>query len=512
MTRVTSLVVGLVALAMVFTTGAASKTKGASAGQSQAQQASLTLAAAQGISVLDPYKKLFQYSVTLYPLLWNSLTAYDRTKGAVPQPQLARSWRTSGGGKVYTFTLRPRLQFSDGSPINAAAVVSSIRHAFNPKTAFFYASFFPKIRSVTARNNSTVVIRLTTASNVLPTLLTLVPIIKMAALSQINTNPVVSGPFRVDQFTPNVSLSLVPNPRYWGKKPRLSGIRVVNAQDSTAAVAALQSGSADVMWGLPWNNLRAFSNSSTIDIVFGQASQPTLLDVDNTTPPFNNVKARQALSYALDRNAIVRSIYASRVVPATTNQPVAPGTIYYNKGLRKYGYNLARAKQLFAQAGVRSGDTLTYWSVGGAYPDFTAIGVVLQASLKRIGINLRIQTPEVTTWAAKFAPAGKKYPGHIVPNFYGAYAQPLSLNWWLPGVCECNYNSAAFRRALLGAYAATTTGRQVSLLRRAQRILAQDSPAPIVMVSSLPMAVRSSFGGVWVSPGVVLQLQDAFRK
>jgi peptide/nickel transport system substrate-binding protein len=490
---------------MIFATSASSKSGAQEGG-------TLTLAAAQGIGVLDPYKKLFQYSVTLYPLLWNGLTAYASPTDKAPRPQLARSWKTSAGGKVYTFTLRPGLQFSDGSPINGAAVVSSLRRAFDPKTAFFYAGFFPKVKSVTSPNSSTVVIRLGTASNVLPTLLTLVPVIKTSALSQINTKPVVSGPFQVQQFTPNVSLTLVPNPRYWGKKPRLSEIKVVNAQDSTSAVASLQSGNADVMWGLPWNNVGTFKNSSTIDIVFGQPSMPTLLDVDNTTPPFNNVKARQALSYALDRNAIARTIYAGQVTPAFTNQPVAPGTAYFNKSLPRYSYNLARAKQLFADAGVRSGSTLTYWSVGGAYPDFTSIGVVLQASLKKIGINLKIETPEVTTWAAKFAPAGKKWPGLIVPNFYGAYAQPMSLNWWLPGVCECNYNSPAFNRALNGAYAAPGRAKQLALLRTAQRILAQESPAPIVMVSSVPMAVRSDIGGVWESPGAVLQLQDAFEK
>ena len=307
-------------------------------------------------------------------------------------------------------------------------------------------------------------------------------------------------------------MTLVPNPKYWGKKPQLSELKVVNAQDSTSAVAALQSGSADVMWGLPWTNVGTFKNSNTIDVIFGQPSQPTLVDVDNTTPPFNNIKARQALSYALDRATIARTIYAGQVTPALTNQPVAPGTVYYNKNLPKYSYNLAKAKALFAAAGVRSGSTLTYWSVGGAYPDFTSIGVVLQGSLKKIGINLKIETPEVTTWAAKFAPSGKKWPGMIVPNFYGAYAQPLSLNWWLPGVCECNYNSAAFNKALNGAYAAPTTAKQVALVKVAQAILAKESPAPIVMVSSVPMGVRSNIGGVWESPGAVLQLQDAFVK
>ena len=257
---------------------------------------------------------------------------------------------------------------------------------------------------------------------------------------------------------------------------------------------------------------RTFKNSSSINIVYGQPSQPTLIGVDNTTPPFNNIKARQALSYALDRAAIARTIYSGQVTPAFTNQPVAPGTAPFNKSLPRYTYNLAKAKALFAAAGVRAGHTLIYWSIGGAYPDFTSIGLVLQQSLKKIGINLTIKTPEVTTWAAGFAPAGKKYPGLIVPNFYGAYGQPLSLNWWLPGVCECNYHSPAFKKALNGAYAATTTARQLNLLRLAQRILAKDSPAPIVMVSSLPMAVRSNIGGVWESPGVVLQVQDAYVK
>ena len=184
------LVVGMVASAMVFATGASSR-------QARAQEGSVTLEAAQGIGVLDPYKKLFQYSVTLYPLLWNTLTAYSQNTGAVPRPQLATGWKTSAGGKVYTFAIRPGAQFSDGSPINAAAVVSSLRRAFDPKTAFFYAGFFPKVTSVTAPTSSKVVIRLGTASNILPTLLTLVPIIKTSALAEINTKPVVSGPFMV---------------------------------------------------------------------------------------------------------------------------------------------------------------------------------------------------------------------------------------------------------------------------------------------------------------------------
>jgi peptide/nickel transport system substrate-binding protein len=492
-------------LAMVFAAGASSK-------QSRSQAGTLTFEAAQGIEVLDPYKKLFQYSESLYPLLWNGLTAFKATTGAVPQPQLAKSWKASSGGKVYTFAMRPGVQFSDGSAIDAKAVVASLQRAFDPATAFFFASFFPKVTGVSAPNNSTVVIRLAKASNVLPTLLTQVPIIKTAALAQINTKPVVSGPFQVSQFTPNVSLTLVPNPKYWGTKPKLSQIKVVNAQDSTSAVSALQSGSADVMWGLPWNVVGTVKNNPDIKLVFGQPSQPTLLDVDNTTAPFNNVKARQALSYALDRETIARTVYAGQVTPALTNQPVAPGTQYYNKSLPKYTYNLAKAKALFAAAGVKSGSSLTYWSVGGTYPDFTSIGVVLQASLKKIGINLEIKTPEVTTWAARFAPAGKKWPGLIVPNFYGAYPQPMSLNWWLPGVCECNYHSKPFENALNGAYAATSTAKQLALLRQAEKILAADSPAPIVMVSSTPDAVRSNIGGVWESPGTVLQLQDAYVK
>jgi len=497
--------VGAAVAAMVFAAGASSK-------QSSTQSGTVTLEAAQGVSVLDPYKKLFQYSTALYPLLWNTLTAYSANKGAVPQPQLAKSWKVSGGGKVYTFTLRPGMQFSDGSALDAAAVAASLHRAFYPKTAFFYASFFPKVTSVTASGKTTVVIKLATPSNILPTLLTLAPIEQTKALDQINTKPVVSGPFMVQEFTPNVSLTLVPNPKYWGRKPKLASIKVVNAQDSTSAVSALQSGSADVLWGIPWNNVKTFKNNSSIKIVLGQQSQPTLVDVDNTSPPFNNRKARQALSYAMDRVTMAKTIYAGAVTPATTNQPVVPGSEYYNKALPKYSYNLAKAKQLFAQAGVKSGSTLTFWTIGGAYPDFTSIGVVLKGSLKKIGINLQIETPEVTTWAAKFAPAGKKYPGLIVPNFYGAYAQPLSLNWWLPGVCECNYNGTAFKKALNGAYAATTKAKQLRLLHSAEAILAKDSPSPIVMVSSLPMAVRSNVGGVWESPGVVLQLQDAYIK
>jgi peptide/nickel transport system substrate-binding protein len=239
-------------------------------------------------------------------------------------------------------------------------------------------------------------------------------------------------------------------------------------------------------------------------------SQWPFWEVDTTSPPFDNVKARQALAYAIDRKAILDAAYYGQGKVAPTNDPLATDNPWYGGNLNEYTYDLDRAKELFAEAGVTEGDTLVWWGTAGSNPEWTTAGEILQASLKEIGINLRIQNTEISKWADKFYPAGKQYPGLIVPNFNSAPPEPgYSLNFYLKGRCECNWDNPDFEAAYRAAIAEPDEQRRRQLWGEVQEIINEQVPIMVPLQSTVVTAEQSNVAGTWVEGGGQLHLEDA---
>jgi peptide/nickel transport system substrate-binding protein len=233
-------------------------------------------------------------------------------------------------------------------------------------------------------------------------------------------------------------------------------------------------------------------------------------EVDLTSPPFNNPLARQALAYATNRAAILETAYYQQGVISSTNSILADANPAKAQGLQKYPYDLEKAKDLFAQAGVTSGSKLTWWAVAGQYPEWQTVGQILQASLKEIGIDLEIKNSEIAAWADKFYPAGKKFPGLIVPNALNASPQPaFSLNFLLSGRCECNWNSAAYDAAFATAVGAVDVAQRNQAWAAAQRLENQQVPLMIPIIRSPAAGVSRTVSGVWLEGGGQLHLEDA---
>ena len=468
----------------------------------------LNVAAAQGISQLDPYKILFAWEEVLYPVLWNALTGYTQSSPDV-QPELA-SWTTSADLATYTFKLRPGIKFSNGKVLTADDVVADITRALDPKTVFIEAFLVPKIKTVKALDPSTVEFTLMQPSANLPDALAKIPIVDPASLGQINTNPIGTGRFTVKEFVPNDHVTLARNASYWGDQPALDTMKIATAQDPTAAVTSLRGGDLDVFWSVPWQDAKQMQSDGSALIVTAELPSASIIfETDNTSPPFNNVSARQALVYATDKQTMIDAAYAGKALISSTNQPIASNSEYFNSALPVYAFDLDKAKTLFAQGGINSGDTLTFWTTAGQYPEWTIYGQILQSDLAKIGIKLVIQSNEINTWVAKFGPAGKKFPGLLVPNFYSGAPAPQILSFWTPGICECNYNNPSYNSLLTQAAAAKDPATRTQLLGQAQILIAQDAPVVFIGQTSWPIAVRPSIKGVWEDPGTITHVETA---
>ena len=470
----------------------------------------ITVGIPQGIPQLNPATRTFAAEETLFPLLWDGLTQTDKDGKVIPD--LALSWSASSDQKTWTFKLRSGVKFSNGKEFTATDVVNTFNYYKDPKTATQEANKIATVSTVKADDPTTVTFDLSAPNALFPSAIVWVKMLDTATLSTIDKDPVGTGPFKVSQFVPNDHLTLVRNPDYWGSPAPLDQINIVAAANSAAAANSLASGDLDVLWSLPDSDAAKYEGSSDIKLIKPAVpSQWPSWEVDTTSAPFNNVKARQALAYAIDRNQVLQAAYYGQGVVSPTNDPLGTNNPWYSAdGQTDYSYDLNKAKELFNEAGVKAGSTLIWWGVAGSYPEWNTAGQILQASLKKIGINLKIENNDVSTWVAKFYPAGKSYPGMIVPNFQSTPVEPaFSINFLLKGRCECNWDDPAFTAAYNKAIAEPDASARKADWAAVQDIVNQQVPVIVPLQANVLAATSDKVSGVWMEGGGQLHLETA---
>ena len=468
----------------------------------------LTVAAANGITQLNPAIRTFAFEEALFPLLWNGLTTTNPSGEVIPD--LAESWTTEDA-TVWTFNLKSGVSFSNGDAFTAEDVVATFEYYLDENTATQERNKISMISSVVAVDDSTVEITLDQPVATFPAGIVWVRMMHIDSLDQIDTNPIGTGPFVVESFTPDDTLTLVRNESYFSATPGYEKIEIVRAADSTAAVTALRAGDIDVLWSVPQGDVAQFEGDSSITLVRPEnPSQWPSWEVDTMSPPFDDVRARQALAYSIDRQAILDAAYFGQGAVSATNNALSDGNPWFGGDLIDYSYDLDKAKDLFAQAGINEGDTLTWWGVAGSFPEWNTSGEILQASLAKIGINLVIDNNDIGTWVEAFYPAGKSYPGYIVPNFQSTPAEPAySLNFYLDGRCECNWVNDAFESAFAAAVAETDAAERATRWATVQEIINEQVPLIVPLQSTVVTATSSDVVGVFSEGGGQLRLEAA---
>jgi peptide/nickel transport system substrate-binding protein len=220
-----------------------------------------------------------------------------------------------------------------------------------------------------------------------------------------------------------------------------------------------------------------------------------------------------ALAYAIDRPTILKNAYAGLGIVSPTNTLLSVNNPAYGapKGhpLTNYSYNLAKAKKLFAEGGLKPGSTITWWSTP-VLPEFQIQGLILQASLAKIGIKLKIENHDVATWVAKFYPGGKKFPGLIVPNANsGPVEAAYNFNFYLPKRCECNWSPPDFNAAYSKAIQTANPKLRNQAWHVVQGIENRDVPIWVPLQAQIATAVRKTVSGAWVEGGAQLHLELA---
>jgi peptide/nickel transport system substrate-binding protein len=454
----------------------------------------VTVGAVTGIPQLDPYRLVSPAEASLMHTLWSSLVKHDEN-GEIAG-ELAESWEATDGNRVFTFRLVPDATFADGKPIDAEVVVANLRRAVDPRTAWVFGSYIPRARSIEAVDRTTVRIELERPSSTLLGALTLAMIADPDNLRAINDRPNASGPFELARFTPNETVELTRRADFWGEPAAVETLAFVRARDATAAVSALRTGDLDALFQVPWTDVASLEEEGISVEVSERPGDAAIIMGDNTSRPFDDPRARLALSLATDREAIVETAYAGKTEAARANVPISSTSPWFDESLPPARFDLDEARRLFAEAGVRS---LTWWAPSEGYPEFSAMGEILRSDLGRIGVELKIEEVETNTWLARFAPAGKKWPNTLIPTVYVAPHDPgIFLSQWFPGICECNFDDPRYVAAVEAGVAAPDEAAARRAYDEAQQIFAEQNPVSVVTMMSFPVAVREGVSGIFL--------------
>lgn len=458
--------------------------------------------------------------------VYDSLVEYKEGTTEV-QPSLAESWVVSDDGLKYTFTLRQGVKFHDGTDFNAEAVVFNFTRWSDPNSEFkyegdsfdYYDSMFGPdgkrvIKEVKAVDPSTVEFTLNQpqAPFLQNLAMTSFGIASPAAIQEKKENfknePVGTGPFVFKEWKRNDSITLEKNPNYWKEGlPKLNKVIVRSIPDNSARFNALQNGEIDLMEDLSPDDLATLEGNADLQKIERPANNVGYIGFNLKKKPFDDVKVRQALSHAVNKQGIIDAFFAGQAEAAVN--PMPPSLWGYNDAIEDYPYDLDKAKQLLAEAGYPNGlpEELTFYAmpVSRPYmPDGKKVAEVIQADFEKIGVKVTIESPEWATYLDD-AQAGEKDDIFML-GWTGDNGDPDNFLYTLldkdaiPSNNYSYYSNDELHELLVQAQIETDQDKRAELYKQAQVIIKQDAPwIPLVHTTPL-LAAKANLKGYVPAP------------
>ncbi|MEX0757485.1 MAG: ABC transporter substrate-binding protein [Acidimicrobiia bacterium] len=309
---------------------------------------------------------------------------------------LTESWEVSDDGLTYTFELREGVSFHNGDEVDADDVVFSLTNVITKEPPHPFAGTFDPIAAVRAVDSMTVEITLEQVSANLLFYLTQGQgvILNEAAIATIENEPIGTGPFRFSSWTVGDSIMLERNPEYWGEAAPLQTVTFRYINDPNALNNAMLAGDLDIIAGVSAPELlSAFESDDRFQVLQGLTNGEVTLSLNGRNFPLDDVRVRQAITHAIDRQAVVDLAYAGYgTVIGTFSTPLDP---WYRDLTDVYPYDPDRARELLAEAGV-SDVTLRMVLPPVSYA--TRSGEIIASQLAEVGINVEINNVEWGVW------------------------------------------------------------------------------------------------------------------
>ncbi|MDR6226215.1 peptide/nickel transport system substrate-binding protein [Desmospora profundinema] len=473
-------------------------------------------------TMLDPAVVTDGESFLVTENIFNGLLGFEKDSMELT-PALAESWEELDDGKTWTFKLREGVKFHDGNDFNADAVVFNFerwaKQEYLPsdKDAFiYYASMFGGyegedghiIESVTAKDEYTVEFKLKEPQGPFLANLAMSPfgIASPEAVKEdpkkFAENPVGTGPFKFENWKKGDTVTVVKNEEYWEEGlPKLDKVIFQSIPDNSARLTALQSGDIDIMDGLNPNDADTVTSNDQLQLYERPPMNVGYLAFNTEKEPFDNKKVRQALNHAVNKEGLIKSLYAGKAEPAAN--PMPPSIWGFNEEVEGYEYDLEKAKKLLKEAGYEDGFEVVFHAmpVPRPYmPDGKKAAEFMQADFEKIGVKTKIVSPE---WSTYLEETNQGEHDMALLGWTGDNGDPDNFlyvlldkdNARIPANNIAFYKNNKLHDILIKAQRETDQDVRTELYQEAQEIIHKDAPWVPLVYGTPTLAAQSYVEG-----------------
>ncbi|RED51738.1 ABC transporter substrate-binding protein [Cohnella phaseoli] len=444
---------------------------------------------------LDPYLSAATDTGSMMDNVFDGL--FEGGENSELVPAIAESYSVSGDGLTYTFTLKKGIKFHDGSDLTSEDVYYSYAKLSGLNGKDPLSSKFAAIETLETPDDYTVVAKLKEkdAAFLAANIVAIVP----KDYEEQSAKPIGAGPFKFSVYTPGQQLVLEKNESFYDREhaPTLDRVEFKFMPDANASVLALKSGDIDMVPGI--SSQGALQLGDGFRIVSGPQNMVQLMALNNSVEPLNDVKVRQAINYAIDKDVIIQTVAEGNGVKLGSNMSPAM-KMYYQEGLEKrYEPNAEKAKQLLKEAGYEQGIKLTI-TVPSNYKFHVDTAQVIAEQLKAVGIQATIKQVEWSSWLedvynnAKYEATIVGLTGKLDPHeVLGRYDSKYAKNFF-------KFSSAEYDELVGQARLEIDPDKRAELYKQAQTMLTEQAVAVYIMDPSRSVAMKDSLEGFKMYP------------
>lgn len=485
----------------------------------------VVVAVQSNFTTTDPYDANDTLSQAVAKSFYQGLYGFDKNLKMIPV--LADSHTVSKDGLVYTFKLKSGIKFHDGTPFNAEAVKANFDRVTNPENKLKRYTLYKNIAKTEAIDAATV--RVTLKEPFSPFINTLAHpsgvMISPAALAKygskgIAQNPVGTGPFKFVEWKATDYLKVAKWEGYWKPGyPKIDSITWRPVVDNNTRAAMMQTNEAHFAFPMPPEALDSLSKKASLEVTTAPSIIHRYLSMNTQQKPFDNPKVREAINFAINKEALVKVAFSGYAIPA---EGVLPQGVEYATKLGPWPYNPAKAKELLKEAGYPNGFESTLWS---AYNYTTAQKVIqfVQQQLAQVGIKVQVRALEAgqrvelveSAQDAATAPVRMYYVGWSSSTGEADWAmRPLLASESLPPKM---FNTAYYKNPevdadIAKALVTTSSTEKAKLYADAQQRIWKDAPWAFLVTERLLSVRARNLTGFHVIPDGSFNFDEAELK
>ena len=382
-----------------------------------AQQRGVTVTLPEEPNTLDPCDtSSSQVGRVLRQNVTEALTVTNPETGEV-EPKLATSWQQASP-TTWAFEIRENVTFHDGTPLTAEAVATAFNRAMRPELECHVLGFLFGDNEYEATATSDFTVELTTRDPdpILPTRMSFIDVGAPSLPTDAKVRePVGTGPYRFVAWDTGQSIRLERQDAYWGEAPQVEEATYIWRTEPIVRASTVTAGEADIALDIAPQDA-----GTDLDVSYPNY-ETSFLRVDTQVAPLDDIRVRQAINYAIDRQALVGTVFDANVIPAT--QIILPSVVGYSPNVPLYDYDPEQARALIEEAradGVPVETPIVLYGRLGIYPNSTEALEVVQAMLMDVGLQAEVEMMEVNAWLeVLLKPFAENRPPNLVQAMHG---------------------------------------------------------------------------------------------